>query len=83
MPPIGKIARVPIREVWPREDEDFTPWLAQNLDQLGDALGMVLDQAEGEAPVGRFSLDILGSVDFCICNRCAGPFHVIPSAGKH
>ena len=24
----------------------------------------------------------LGSVDFCICNRCAGPFHVIPSAGK-
>ena len=59
MPQIGKIARVPIREVWPREDEDFTPWLAQNLDQLGEALGMVLDQAEGEAPVGRFSLDIL------------------------
>ena len=25
----------------------------------------------------------LGSVDICICNRCAGPFHVIPSAGKH
>ena len=26
---------------------------------------------------------VLGSVDICICNRCAGPFHVIPSAGKH
>ena len=25
----------------------------------------------------------LGCVDICICNRCAGPFHVIPSAGKH
>ena len=25
----------------------------------------------------------LGSVDICICNGCAGPFHVIPSAGKH
>ena len=27
--------------------------------------------------------DTLGSVDICICNRCTGPFHVIPSAGKH
>ena len=30
-----------------------------------------------------FALHALGSVDICICNRCAGPFHVIPSAGKH
>ena len=59
MPPIGKITRVPIREVWQREDTDFTPWLKDNLDQLGEALGMVLDQAEDEAPVGKFSLDIL------------------------
>ena len=28
-------------------------------------------------------LVVLGCVDICICNRCAGPFHVIPSAGKH
>ena len=28
-------------------------------------------------------VEVLGSVDICICNRCAGPFHVIPSAGKH
>ena len=32
---------------------------------------------------GRYQDNILGSVDICICNRCAGPFHVIPSAGKH
>ena len=59
MPSIGKVTKVPIREVWRREDEDFTPWLAENLDQLGEALGMELDQAEGEFSVGRFSLDIV------------------------
>ena len=37
-----------------------------------------------EFEVHRTDLNIvLGSVDICICNRCAGPFHVIPSAGKH
>ena len=59
MPPIGKIAGVPIREVWRYEDEDFTPWLKENLDQLGEVLGMVLDRAEDEYKVGRFSLDIV------------------------
>ena len=59
MSPIGRIVRIPIREVWRREDNNFTPWLTENLDQLGEALGMVLDQAEGESPVGRFSLDIV------------------------
>ena len=33
--------------------------------------------------IGALSYLKLGSVDICICNRCAGPFHVIPSAGKH
>ena len=33
--------------------------------------------------LSRDPIDTLGSVDICICNRCAGPFHVIPSAGKH
>ena len=33
--------------------------------------------------LGYPTLNSLGSVDICICNRCAGPFHVIPSAGKH
>ena len=31
----------------------------------------------------RLDAQSLGCVDICICNRCAGPFHVIPSAGKH
>lgn len=47
------------REVWAREADDFTPWLAENIDLLGDALGMTLSVKETEVAVGDFKLDIL------------------------
>ena len=57
---LGKIERVDdIREYWPKEANDFTPWLARNISLLGDALGMELEAEEQEAPVGNFSMDIL------------------------
>lgn len=56
---IGKLERVPLREIWPLEDRDFTPWLAGNLDQLGEQLSMRLELDRAEMPVGPFSLDIL------------------------
>ena len=58
---LGKLKKVPVRSVWKHEAQDFTPWLAKNLNELGEALGLDLDvdQAEEEAPVGTFSLDIL------------------------
>ncbi len=30
----GKLEKIDTREVWPREDEDFTPWLAKEGDRL-------------------------------------------------
>ena len=58
---LGKLEKVPVRSVWKHEAHDFTPWLAKNLNELAEALGLDLDveQAEEEAPVGTFSLDIL------------------------
>ena len=37
----GRLARVPIRDVWARECPDFAPWLAEpeNLAALGEAVG--------------------------------------------
>lgn len=35
---IGKKERVPLREVWKHEALDFTKWLEENFDVLGDAL---------------------------------------------
>ena len=56
---LGTIERVDIREVWPNEASDFTPWLAENLAALGKALGLDLELQAQEAPVGGYSLDIL------------------------
>ena len=49
------------RKVWPNEESDFTPWLADqaNLAILGDALGMPLELVAREKAVGPYSADIL------------------------
>ena len=57
---VGVIKEVSVREVWPNEAHDFTPWLAQNLGRLGQALNLDLGTSgDTEARVGPFSLDIL------------------------
>ena len=59
---LAKIEKVTdLRLAWPKEASDFTPWLAENIDELGDALGVDLEFQQTEAPVGGFSLDILAS----------------------
>ena len=57
--PIRKLEHLNIREVWSNESQDFTPWLAENLDELGSVLGIELELYDTEVPVGRYSLDIL------------------------
>ena len=56
---LARIERVDPRSVWPNEAQDFTPWLASHIDELGEALGLDLELQSEEAPVGGFSLDIL------------------------
>ena len=49
------------REIWKREDEDFSPWLGKNLELLNDILDTELKLVSLEQSVGRFSADI-----FCV-----------------
>ncbi len=55
----GEIKLVDIREIWKDEAKEFTPWLAENIGRLGEALGLELELQSTEAPVGGFALDIL------------------------
>ncbi len=51
--------QVDLREKWPNEALNFTPWLAKHLDLLGEAVGLKLEAVGEEHQVGSFSLDIL------------------------
>ena len=39
---LGRFPSIPLRDIWPIEHRDFTPWLARNLDLLGKALDLNL-----------------------------------------
>lgn len=47
-----------IRAIWPKEEPDFTPWLARNLHVLSDVLELQLERPRCEVRVGDYSLDI-------------------------
>jgi hypothetical protein len=58
---LGRLERVGLRDIWQSEASDFTPWLArkENLDILGETLGIDLELEAQERPVGPFRADIL------------------------
>src|SRR4051794_32028106 len=56
---ISRLTQHPIRTVWPGEERDFTPWLAENLDVLETEVGFPLQLVEREHRVGRYELDLL------------------------
>jgi hypothetical protein len=58
---LGRLERVELRSIWLSEGSDFTPWLArkENLDVLGETLGIDLELEAQERPVGPFRADIL------------------------
>lgn len=56
---LGRLERVPLREVWGHESLDFTPWLAENLEELNRSLRVDLLEPRTEVEVGRFKADIV------------------------
>ena len=54
----GKLQYLDLRVAWINEATDFTPWLAENIQVLGDVLGLELELREREASVGNFSCDL-------------------------
>jgi hypothetical protein len=58
MKEITKITRIRAKDVWQYEDRDLTPWLCDNIDVIGDVIGIQLTNAFREQTTGSFNVDI-------------------------
>lgn len=60
-PELGVLQKVELRDAWKSEASDFTPWLArrENVQLLGEAIGLDLEVEAEERAVGPFRADIL------------------------
>ena len=58
----GTLEPVDVRQAWRHEAQDFTPWLAANLDQLASVLGVELECENTEVRVGPYRADIVARI---------------------
>lgn len=57
---IANLERVSLREIWPNERNDFTPWLAENIDVLNSTIDLSLSIVEREHRTGeQLSVDLV------------------------
>ena len=61
MAKLERLTKVPLRDFWEDEAGDFTPWLAdeENINLLGETIGVELEVEAQEKNVGPFRADIL------------------------
>lgn len=55
----GRLEDLPLRDAWKHEAHSFTPWLAENIDHISDAIGIPLELTGQEVRVETFAADIL------------------------
>lgn len=51
--------QIPLKKMWPKEAQDFTPWLAEHLEVLSEKIGIDLEKIGTEVNAGPYSADIL------------------------
>jgi len=56
---IGKIKKVPLRDLWKKE-ESFTKWFEENIDYLNDVIGFDISIESREKNAGPFRVDLYG-----------------------
>ena len=60
MPALGSLAMEEnLRRIWRSEEDDFTPWLSENLTLLSEILNMNLEFVDQPIRVGRYECDLL------------------------
>ncbi|MFH1598108.1 MAG: DUF4268 domain-containing protein [Patescibacteria group bacterium] len=61
---IGKLTKVPLRELWKKEDKDFSKWLEENIDYLNEIIDIDITVESREEKVGPFRVDLYGKDNF-------------------
>ena len=84
----ARLIEVDLRQAWPNEAKDFTPWLADNLDRLSQAIGIPMELEGSEVSVEQFSADILARNPadnslVLIENQLENTDHTPPGADPH
>ena len=54
---LGKLTKLDekeVRKIWPREQEDLSQWMKDNIDVLNEALNLQIEIEEVESSVGPF-----------------------------
>lgn len=62
-PGVGKLVRVPLREVWRHEAYDFTQWLQENIEILGETLDLNFANVDREQAIGSFNIDLVAKIE--------------------
>ena len=61
---IGKIKKIPLRNLWKKEDKDFSKWLEENISYLNEILDFDITIESREGNVGPFKVDLYGEDNF-------------------
>jgi len=56
---IGKLEKVPLRDLWKHEERGFSTWLMENLDALGETIDIRLSEPQREVRAGTFEVDLV------------------------
>ena len=58
---LTKLELEEIRRIWPHEEKDLSPWIADNIDGLNKSLGLQIEVEGREEYVHGFRLDLAGT----------------------
>ena len=65
--PIGKTRKLSITEIrslFPNEEKNLSPWIAENIDLLNDTLNIQIEIEAAEVPVENFRSDLYGTDNY-------------------
>jgi len=60
---IGRIKKVLLRDLWKKEDKDFSRWLEEQIDVLNEVVQLTISIEKREESVGPFRVDLYGEDD--------------------